>query len=319
MPAGDRAAARRSRPARRPACARRCTSTTVSARRRTDGRCAAESTIADARRGSAASPNLLGITVVARRSSVEVGETGVEADPHRLRRLDRPHLDARDGGAQVQEADPGAAADVDDRSVGGIDAGQHVEQLQPEARPTCRWPAGRRTRPSPRRRDRARSTRLEQRAASRTAPVPPVSTASGSAGDSRCTQRGILLPGLALEPAHERVVALGERGEHAGNLVDRVEPVLAFGAALQLADRLCAAQHQHRQHRRLGGIEHQHVGHHVAELGRPVRRAVHGARQPAAAQRRRAPARSRGRRRPTTGSRLVLWLQALRRLLSVNG
>ena len=217
---------------------RRCTSTAASARRRTDGRSAPRAHRRARAPAARASPKLVGITVVGSRSSVELGRAG-RGGATRIAWMarSRPDLDARDGGAAgTSQPDPCAAADVDDRSVGGIDAGEHVEQLQPERRPTCRWPAGRRTRPSPRRTDRARSTRPvpQRRRRPHRAGAAAVDT-SGVDGRQQMHPAGILLPGLAFEPAHERVVAPGERGQHSADLVDRVEPVLALGAALQLA------------------------------------------------------------------------------------
>ena len=226
-----------------------------------------------------------------------VGEPGVEARPASTwtARSPRPRRPGRRR-STYRQPDPCAAADVDDRSVVGIDAGQQVEQLQPEAVPHV---------------GRQQVVELGRRLAVRIGPVDATGAAaasrrrrcrcrrlsitSASAGDSRCTQRASFCPGWRASRRTSGSPRSARAVEHTGDLVDRVEPVLTFGAALQLPDRLRAAQHQHRQHRRLGGIEHQHVRHHVAVLDRPVRRAVHGARQPAAAQRGRAPARSPAR------------------------
>ena len=162
--------------------------------------------------------------------------------------------------------------DVDDRAGGRVDAVEQIEQLEPGALPNALSPAGRRTRPWRCRTDRPLDTtrRLDGcrlggvDAATCTAPI----------GDSSWIQRASFCPGRRSSWSTERFVRAASAIERIGHLVGRVERMLALGTALQLAHRLFATQHQHREQRRRGRIEHECLGEHVAVLGRPVGRAV---------------------------------------------
>jgi hypothetical protein len=95
----------------------------------------------------------------------------------------------------------------------------------------------------------------------------------------------ILLAGLARQLTDERLGSARQPFEHRHDVVGGLELVLAIAAGLQLAGRLRAAEHQHRQQRRLGLAELERLGQDVFVLRGPVGRAVDHPGEPAGAQR----------------------------------
>ena len=104
---------------------------------------------------------------------------------------------------------------------------------------------------------------------------------------------------------------LGEARQRLLDVVERTERVPAFGALLQLARRLRAAQQQHAEQRRLGHGEVERLVDDVAVLHDPLTGGLHPARTAPSRAARRARARPSSRRSATIGSRFVDWLHAV--------